>query len=389
MQITGEIFTNALARKEADIALRESEDRFRLLADSAPVMIWMSDPDKLCTYFNKPWLDFTGRPLQRELGAGWSEGVHSDDLEHCLETYARAFDARQPFRMEYRLRRFDGEYRWVLDTGVPRFEADGTFDGYIGSAIDITDEKRAEEESRSLREQLAQVNRVAMLGELAASIAHEVNQPLCAIVTNAEAIRRMLTDGGFVFEELIDALEDIARDSQRASAVVARVRSFLQKSPDERSTVDINELISEVGALSRTDMARRRVALKLELAEQLPPVLGDRIQLQQVILNLLSNGADAMDSIAAESRELVIGSSADESGNITVAITDVGAGLDRRNADRIFNPFFTTKPGGMGMGLAICKSIVEAHGGRIWAASNDGYGTTFRFALPAIRESAS
>src|SRR5438876_4953494 len=148
LQLVGAIFANALARKRADIVLRESEGRFRLMADTAPVMVWMSGPDKLCTYFNKHWLGFTGRPLEREIGAGWSEGVHADDLQHCLDTYVRAFDARQEFRMEYRLRRFDGQFRWILDAGVPRFETGGTFEGYVGSCVDITEHKRAEEALR-------------------------------------------------------------------------------------------------------------------------------------------------------------------------------------------------------------------------------------------------
>src|SRR5262249_9652270 len=144
LQLVGEIFANALARKRADIALRESEGRFRLMADTAPVMVWMSGPDKRCTYFNKSWLDFTGLPLELEMGGGWSPSVHPDDLQRCLHTYREAFEARQTFRMEYRLQRFDGEYRWLLDTGVPRFALDGTCEGYIGSCIDITDEKQAE-----------------------------------------------------------------------------------------------------------------------------------------------------------------------------------------------------------------------------------------------------
>ena len=192
LKLVGEVFANALARKRADIALREREARFRLLSDAAPVMVWMSGLDQHCTYFNKPWLDFTGQPLADELGDGWSKGVHPGDLEHCLDTYLRAFDARQEFRMEYRLQRFDGEYRWLLDTGVPRFDGDGTFEGYIGSCIDVTDQKRIADEMHQLREQLARVGRCMTLGELAASIAHEVNQPLCAIVSNAQTVQRCL-----------------------------------------------------------------------------------------------------------------------------------------------------------------------------------------------------
>jgi PAS domain S-box-containing protein len=142
----------AVARKRAELALRESEARFRLMTDAAPVMVWMSGPDKLCTFFNKNWLDFTGRPMQCELGEGWSEGVHPDDLQRCLSTYVRAFDVRQAFRMEYRLRRFDGEYRWILDTGVPMLQSDGAFEGYIGSCVDITDQKQAEEKLRTAHE---------------------------------------------------------------------------------------------------------------------------------------------------------------------------------------------------------------------------------------------
>ncbi len=156
LRLVGEIFANALARKRADMVIGESEGRFRLMAETAPVMVWMSGPDKLCTYFNKHWLDFTGRPLERQLGDGWSEGVHPDDFQRCLHTYGEAFDARTAFRMEYRLQRFDGEYRWILDTGVPRFGPDGTFEGYIGSCIDVHDQKQVEEALRAKERSLRQ-----------------------------------------------------------------------------------------------------------------------------------------------------------------------------------------------------------------------------------------
>jgi PAS domain S-box-containing protein len=513
LQLVGEIFANALARKRAELVLRESEGRFRLMADTAPVMVWMSGTDQRCTYFNKCWLDFTGRPLARELGDGWSEGVHPDDVQRCLDTYVRAFDARRQFRMEYRLRRFDGEYRWLQDTGVPRFEPDGTFEGYIGSCIDITDQKRvestlrknearlrlllesthaipwvadarswrftyvgpqagallgyplnawleadfwtshihpedrqaalafclehsqidadyefeyrmvaadgrivwihdvvnvvamdgvplllrgfmidvtarrqAEEESRSLREQLVRVGRVSLLGELAASIAHEVNQPLCAIVSNAQALKRILANGNYDLDELRDALQDVIQDGQRASAVIGRIRGFLQKTPSECVPVSLNDLIRDMPALVRREMASRRVTVKLTLAETLPLVLGDPIQLQQVLLNLITNGADAMEQSPAEVHELVITSSRDEQGTVTIAVRDTGVGLDASHNDRLFEPLFTTKQGSMGMGLAICRSIIESHGGSIWAAPNPDRGATFQFTLPGIKE---
>jgi PAS domain S-box-containing protein len=388
LQLVGQIIANALARKRADLVLRESEQRFRLLADAAPVLVWMSGTDKLCTYFNKPWLDFTGRPMEHELGTGWSAGVHADDRQRCLETYDQAFDARRPFRMEYRLRRADGEYRWVLDTGVPRFESDGTFEGFIGSCFDVTEEKRAEEASRHLRDQLAHAGRVTVMGELTASIAHEVNQPLCAIVTNAQAVQRMLDAGGCDLDEVREAMRDIIADGQRASAVVARIRGFVQKTPPQFVPLRINELLQEVATLMRSEMVRRGVAVKLDLADKLPAVRGDRIQLQQVILNLMVNGADAIAHLDRGKRKLILRSAPDPTGGVKVAVQDTGLGLNSATADQLFDAFFTTKPGSMGMGLAICKSIVEAHRGQISAGPGDDHGTVFQFTLPALEKGA-
>jgi PAS domain S-box-containing protein len=400
LTLVSEIFANALARKHTDNVLRESEERFRLMADTAPVMIWMSGPDKLCTYFNHRWLDFTGRPKERELGNGWSEGVHPDDLERCLEKYVQAFDARQKFRMEYRLRRFDGQYRWVFDSGAPRFEGDGTFKGYIGSCIDITDQKRmeeglrerearlrgllhAEEESRRLREQLARVGRVSIMGELSASIAHEVNQPLCAIFSNAQTVQRMLKGGGFVLEDLLEAVADITKDAQRAHEVIARIRGLLQNAPVLRVPIDINELIRDMVALMHGELTRKEINVCLELTEPLPMVQCDKVQLQQVILNLMTNAAAALDGVAQESRQMTICSSLDGFRSVTVAVKDSGVGLDPKNVDRIFEPFFTTRGGGTGIGLDICKSINNDHGGKIGAGPNAGGGAVFQFTLPS------
>jgi PAS domain S-box-containing protein len=389
LQLIAEVFANALARQRADLALRESEARFRLLADTAPVLVWMSGPDKLCTYLNKPWLDFTGRPLRCELGDGWSAGVHPDDAQRCLDTYRRACDARLAFRREYRLRRFDGEYRWILDTGVPRFDADGTFEGYIGSGIDITDQKQAAEKEAHLREQLTRVARVTALGELAASIAHEVNQPLTAIVSNADTAQSLLAAGIPDAEAVREALQDITRDGLRASAVLARIRASLRQTPVERVPVAVNALLREAAALIRGRLAARGLAVRLELADPLPAVLGDRVQLQQVVLNLLVNGADAMEGVTGRPHELVLRSTPEGGDAVAVAVQDSGVGLDPANAAHIFEPLFTTKAGGIGMGLAICKSLIESHGGRIWATPNAEGGTTFRFTLPSLREIAS
>jgi PAS domain S-box-containing protein len=368
-------------RKRAEAELRESEARFRLVADSAPVMIWMSGIDKLCTYFNKPWLDFTGRSREQELGNGWAEGVHPEDLQRCLDTYTQAFDRREAFRMEYRLRRHDGEYRWVLDIGVPRFNPDGSFAGYIGSCIDVTEQRRAEEHLRQAQEDLARVTRVVAMGELAATIAHEVNQPLTAIVTNGNFCLRQIDSGVPHLGNLREAIAEIVNDGERASTVISRIRTLLRKGAPERVALDINQTIGEVTILLRDELIRNRVALRTDLAGQLPLVFGDPVQLQQVLINLVMNGIDAMRSITHRPRELLI-KSAKIHDEVSIQVQDSGTGLDLEQAEHIFEPFFTTKPDGIGMGLSISRSIVESHGGRLWTESGP-WGALFQFTLPA------
>jgi PAS domain S-box-containing protein len=619
-------------RKHSEQTIRESEERFRTVANAAPVMIWMSDTDKLCTFFNKGWIDFTGRRLEQELANGWADGVHKEDLDRCLEVSGNAFEARQEYTMEYRLRRHDGEYRWVLGHGVPRIGPDGVFLGYIGTAIDITERKRGEEKFRSaveaspnaivmideqggillvnaqaeklfgyareklldqsvellvperfraahpahradflaapetrsmgagrelfglckdgsevpieiglspiqtaeglivlttiidiserkrsaealekerrflrqvidtapnfifaknrdgrftlanqavadaygttvdnligksdadfnpnkdevesfrradqevidtlqerfiaeehitdakgrvrwlqtvkrpiiesdgsakqvlgastditrrketeieLREQraeLAHVARITTMGELAASLAHELNQPLTAILSNAQAALRFMSGKPADLEEVREILQDIVKDNSRAGEVIRRMRALVKKENLDFASLDFASLIRDVVVLVHSDAILLNVKLVLELDDPLPPVLGDKVQLQQVVLNLLLNAFDAMKDCPPGEREVKLQVECNGGGLIQTAVSDCGTGLSSDKLNKIFQPFYTTKGEGLGMGLSICRSIVEAHGGHLWAENNPERGATFYFRVPA------
>jgi PAS domain S-box-containing protein len=362
---------------------RESEERFRLMADSAPVMIWRSGPDKLCDFFNKPWLRFTGRTMQQELGNGWSEGVHPDDLERCLEKYTRAFDRREPFQMEYRLRRADGEYRWVLDSGSPRVGPEDQFAGYIGSCIDITERKQADMELHQQRNELAHLSRVAMLGELSASLAHELNQPLTAILSNAQAAQRFMARQNVNLSKISDILKDIVEADRRAGEVIQRLRLLLKKGEINRQRLDMNEMVREVLRLVRGDLLNRDIVVETELENELPPVSGDRVQLQQVLINLVMNASDAIAANVNGDRRITLRTYRLDAASICASVSDVGCGIPPDRLDRIFEPFFTTKPHGMGLGLSVCRTIVTAHGGKLSASNNGEGGATFHLTLQA------
>ena len=369
-------------RREKTSVLSESEERFRTMANTAPVMIWMSGTDKLCNFFNKGWLDFTGRTLEQELGNGWAEGVHREDFDRCLEVYDNSFNARQEFTMEYRLRRLDGEYRWVLDTGVPRFAPDGNFLGYISCATDITERKRTELEVVQQRAELAHIARVSMMGELAASLAHELNQPLTAILSNAQAAQRFLAANPADLYDVREILKDIVQDNNRAGEVIRRLRAMVRKEELEFVPLELASVIRDVVQLVHSDAILRNSRVALQAAPDFPAVRGDRVQLQQVVLNLLLNAFDAMKDCPMQDREVTVHGELDGANAIRVAVSDRGIGLSSEKLDKIFHPFYTTKREGLGMGLSISRSIIEAHGGRLWAENNPDRGATFYFTLP-------
>jgi len=569
------IFTGILrdgsARRAAEQALRESEERFRLMADCAPDLIWLGGTDGERTWFNARWLRFTGRAMEQELGDGWTECIHPEELERCRREYAGVFAARVPFEMEYRLRRSDGEYRWVREAGVPIQRGDGVFAGYIGSCIDLTDRRLGEEtlrervaqrthelsvaneqlqyqieerrriesllaaENRILelmatgadeehlltvlcetlesliphsfcairlasarvgtpaapepagtilvgadvfgaiagrgvypplcaerevvarvapeadgvlrghgvrscwfeplvgaggslvgtlgvygmepggpdksalaagamatrlaaiiveraqaavraREQLAQlahVARLATMGEMASGLAHELNQPLCAIVNFTEACAELVSRNEQDANQLVRALREVARQAERAGEVIRRLRAFVKRGEPERQAVDINGVARDVAALTGAEVRDSDVRVRLKLATRLPPVYADAIQVEQVLVNLVRNACEAMREGASPSRVLVI-ETVRRRGEVEVKLSDSGPGISEEVRRRLFEPFFTTKRNGMGMGLSISRSILEAHEGRIWVTPQKPGGTTFHFTLPTV-----
>jgi PAS domain S-box-containing protein len=375
--------------KLSEQALLESEMRFRTVADAAPVLIWMSGPDKLCTFFNKGWLDFTGRKLEQELGNGWAEGVHREDFDRCLNIYKNSFDARQPFTMEYRLRRSDGEYRWVLDSGTPRFSDDGAFLGYIGSCIDIARRKQAELDHQRQNMELARVGRVALMGELAASLAHEVNNPIGAMVANASAGQRLIATGEVEIGELNDLLADIAADGRRAGEIVQSIRNMVRKGKERRSLTEINDTIQDLLRIIHAEAVGRDVTVVTEIDSEGCRVMADPVQLLQVLLNLTMNGFEAMSVIRSNARRLIIRAGRNGTGEICISVRDSGPGFPGGLAEQLFEPFFSTKAEGTGMGLAIARSIIEAHDGKLSGENCEDGGACFIVRLPQAKEDNS
>jgi len=489
--------------------LGESESRFRNVADAAPVLIWMAGVDKLCTFFNKPWLEFTGRSIEQELGNGWAEGVHPDDLQKCLEVYTEAFDARQPFVMQYRLRRNDGEYRWLSDQGVARHDAQGGFAGYIGSCVDITElmkkeealhefeervvlaaeaahlgvwemdpatnelwmsdsartlfqfdsetpldhaalqdrvhpedralrdsavkraietgggyeieyrvllpdgtqrwigararcvagdnrkgarligvsiditpRKLAEAEALRQRDELSHLSRVALMGEMSASIAHELNQPLAGILSNAAAGQRFIDRGNVDQGEIRELLGDIIADGRRASDVVRGIRGMVKKEQVARRSVNLNEVVMDAVHMVSPDAVLRSCQVETSLDASLRAIEADPVQLQQVLLNLVINAFDAMRDTPISRRKVVIATQSNGDSTVCASVRDYGVGISTEMQDRLFDPFFTSKNEGLGMGLAIARSILESHGGTIAGKNADGGGARFEFVLP-------
>ncbi|HEV7719626.1 MAG TPA: ATP-binding protein, partial [Arsenicitalea sp.] len=287
------------------------------------------------------------------------------------------------------LRRFDGEYRWFLARAMPLLDSTGNILAWYGSDTDIHDRKLAEEALLKVRADLAHVTRVTTLGELSASIAHEVNQPLAAIVTNGEVGLRLLESDLADIAETREVLAAMISDGRRASEIIRRLRTLTMKTEPQKSELDLNDIIADVMQLVREEVHGKHVSLRLELAPALPQVLGDRVQLQQVIINLLLNAIEAMAGVDGRPRDLVIRSQRHGLGQVLIAVQDSGAGIEPQIAKEIFEAFYTTKPDGMGMGLSICRAIVESHGGTIWASANDGPGATFQFVLPLRLEQAA
>jgi len=384
------LFTDIDDTRRAEVAAREYERRFRQVVDDSPSIIGLFDPDGSMIFANRRALEYHGQTFEQ---LKWSVlrgfNFHVDERAEIGRRFLHALRSGEPFGLEVRLIDADGFPRWHLMQDYPLRDAEGRIEMWCAAFTDIHDARRAAEALTRARAELNHVARATALSALTASIAHEVNQPLAGIITNASTCLRMLAADPPNIEGARATARRTIRDGNRASEVIQRLRALFARKGPRIEPVDLNDTAQEVLALSAAELQRRRVIVRTDFDENAPAVQGDRVQLQQVILNLVLNAADAMNAVDDRPRDLLVATARGDQGRVRLSVTDAGAGFDPADAGRLFDPFYTTKAEGMGIGLWISRSIVESHEGCLAVAANDGPGATFSFWLPATTEPAA
>jgi PAS domain S-box-containing protein len=369
-------------RKQAEDALRERELSLLQITETIPEMLWSATPAGAIDYCNGRLLEYTGFRAEQVMNDGWMKLVHPDDLETTVQAWRSSVTTGSAFRVEVRqIHAPANAYRWCVASALPLLDREGRIVRWHGTVVDMHDWKQSQAELRYTQAELARMMRVMAMGQLTASIAHEVSQPLSGIMMNASTCLRMLSSEPPNLDGARATVHRTLRDGNRATDVITRLRTLFSKKQTNFEPVDLNEAAREVVVLLAGELEKNRVVLQQHFLDDLPFVMGDRVQLQQVILNLIRNASDAMVSIEDRPRRLIVRTETG-GGDVHVSVQDSGAGIGPKAADRLFEPFFTTKQEGMGVGLSLSRSIIEAHRGRIWVTENEGPGATFTFSLP-------
>jgi PAS domain S-box-containing protein len=368
-----------LERKKAEEALRDSEYKLRQVIETVPGFLWSTAPDGEPTHVNQRTLDYSGMRFEEYLHLGWKKALHPDDYSEMANAFFRGIQTGTSFQNEHRLRRSDGEYRWHQALGEPLRDQEGRIIQWYGLSVDIDDRKKAEEQLRSTQARLARASQMAAVAELSASVAHEINQPLAAVISCAQTCQTWLSGSSPNIARARAAADRILRDATAAAEVVRRIRALFKQAAPDKSQLQINEVIDEVRRLLQNEMDRRSILAELDLAQMLPQTAADRIQVQQVLLNLMRNGIEAMEGQDDPKRLIVRSRHVD--GRVVVEVCDSGPGI--ADKEKVFEPFQSTKQNGMGIGLAISRSIIQAHEGELWVRDNAPRGAIFTFTLSA------
>lgn len=377
------VLTNIDARKKAEMALRENEHQLRLIVETISALVWRATPDGWLDYVNQRGLDYTGKSLSDFAVSGWIDLIHPDDVEAALRKWRHSVETGKSFAALYRFRGADGTYRWFQVRAEPLLDGDGKVIYWYGMHIDVDESKRVEELLRNSQERLSRAMQIATVAETSASIAHEINQPLGALVVNGYACQGWLSSEPPNIERARVVLERIIRDGNAASEVVKKIRELFRQIIPTKISLNIREVIAEAHHLLLDEFKRKKISVNLELDENLPLVPADRLQVQQVLVNLMHNAVEAMECAGVCPKRLTVRAGC-EGANLVVEVRDNGCGLP--DGEKVFEPFFSTKQNGVGVGLAICRSIIEAHDGEFRAKNNedgDG-GAVFAFTLPAF-----
>jgi PAS domain S-box-containing protein len=385
-QLEQRVLERTAELQRSNLEIQESERRLRTLTEAIPQQIWSASVDGNIDYCNNHLLEYAGCGTEDLTGDGFFKILHPEDEPAFREAWGLSRQSGNSLEGEWRVRGANGDYRWFLVRSVPQLGGDGHIERWYGTLIDTEERRRAEQALLQAQSELLDLSHRLGMGELAASIAHELNQPLTALTTNAYACREWLNARPANLERASSTAEKIVQESKRASEVVARVRALFRKEIDSRRFVDLNRLIQDLVRLLHDDAIRRRVSVHVELDAALPRVTVDPVQIQQVLLNLATNGMDAMMSQPTR-RDLVISSRRNDAGEVQIQVRDCGTGINPDITQKIFDPFFTTKEQGIGMGLAISRTIIEAHDGKLSAAVNPTGGSSFQFTIPVRNES--